>query len=526
MIDHQKMSTNKIISISPNNHHPSRIRKTCPNSILNHSYSSYNIDESQLRVKNQLANSLSFNSINQTSDSITTQRGYVKPTVLDLKKKNNITNYINFLQREIKSFRSQNEELKMTNNDLRLQNQKSQDTILNMKRTIDSLNEIITEMKSEKEIDEVKVLKQHNAKLKKSLIDIEMELTKKEMENKSLKEEYDLLIRRYNKRSLQNSSIKRNNSYDLMMKPKSRFEDRYTTSNTQPYQTNHYLYSPFDENNLICFDMITKDFQQIRLEKSGTDNYQDIYFKSSTIFINALDTLYVVTGRNCNHFFRLQQYNKMVFLRRLKYNHVNGGIIYDSLNQCMLFLSGIYSNNCESFSFKTNQLENFPSMNIQRSDTCYCISNNILFAFFGYSYYLDKYINFIEYIDLRRCEKWDFINYKSEVEFGLKKNLAMPMGDFIIIFGGMNKNKSVDKIIKFDKKNSQINFVEKYIPGIHMNKRFLFNTAPLELDGNIVGIDEEHNVHIIDKTLQFHFFRYHLYENVDSNEEVLLTFKA
>ena len=177
------------------------------------------------------------------------------------------------------------------------------------------------------------------------------------------------------------------------------------------FNQNKYIFALYHMNNkkfqnaIVCFEAETKSSEIKIINNSLFNKYYNESINqekkiSSSIYLIKNNNYYIITGCNCNKFFeynhfmkKLNQYND------LKYSHSNGSMISYSDN--IICLSGDNSKKVELFIQNENKWIELPEMQVERSHFSSCIlKNRYLFAFFGYNFSNQIYINSIEYLDL------------------------------------------------------------------------------------------------------------------------------
>jgi hypothetical protein len=80
--------------------------------------------------------------------------------------------------------------------------------------------------------------------------------------------------------------------------------------------------------------------------------------------------------------------------------------MFDNNENCLYVFGGKNITSCEYYSFFDKKMYNLPNLNIDRANSSFIISNNKIFAFFGFSYENDDYVRTIEYIDYNKKDRW------------------------------------------------------------------------------------------------------------------------
>ena len=159
------------------------------------------------------------------------------------------------------------------------------------------------------------------------------------------------------------------------------------------------------QNSIICFEVETKSSEIKIINNSNFNNdYNESINQSNnlsnSIYLIKNNNYYIITGYNCNKFYEYNHQKKKINqYSDLKFNHSNGLMINYSDN--IICLSGDNSKKVELFLKNENKWIELPEMQLERSHFSSCIlKNRYLFAFFGYNFPNQTYINSIEYLDL------------------------------------------------------------------------------------------------------------------------------
>ena len=205
----------------------------------------------------------------------------------------------------------------------------------------------------------------------------------------------------------------------------------------------YYLYG-IDRNDFLhIFDIGNKIWLESRkiLElnfDNKSDSFKKDYQYEGTLLYNTLDGVYILTGENTD---TLYYYNsKRNSLSRIcKFNngHNNGSIMYDEYDRCLYVFGGKNINSCEYYSFSDKRVYSLPDLITDRANASFIISNNKIFGFFGFSYDEDSYANTIEYIDLKKKDRWVELN---NIKF-LKNNINFDIESASTMYYKQNMNK-------------------------------------------------------------------------------------
>ena len=301
-----------------------------------------------------------------------------------------------------------------------------------------------------------------------------------------------------------------------------------------------YLYG-IDRNNLFhVFDINNRKWsvlKKITELKDDSNSFKKDYQYEGTILYNTLKGLYILTGEKTDilYFFNSLT-NSISKICKFNNSHDNGSLFLDSNTNCLYVFGGKNIKSCEYYSFNEKKIYKLPDLIIDRANASYIVSNNKIFAFFGFSYSKNTYSNSIEYMDYTRKDRWIELRniklLKNNITFDMESVSTMYYKNnlnLILIYCGIQgddedfvsqyylvydtKNNTMDKINIWNMQQYKYggNYWKNYIfksddpKGFHFakNSRFLKLPKNNSYDGynnkdNIdVLIDYKNNVHFI-----------------------------
>ena len=294
------------------------------------------------------------------------------------------------------------------------------------------------------------------------------------------------------------------------------------------------LFHTFDINNKVWLER-KKIFDLIVDEKSSS--FKTDYQYEGTLLYNTLKGVYILTGENTDtlYFFNSKT-SSISKICKFNNSHNNGSMMFDSYENCLYVFGGKNISSCEYYSFFDQKVYNLPNLNTDRANSSFIVSNNKIFAFFGFSYENDDYVRTIEFIDYNKKDRWvemdNITLLKDDISFDVesvstmyyKQNLSK-----ILIYSGIQGededfiteyyliydviNNTMDKINKWDinqyknieKKWKDYEITDSDPKGFHFakNSRFILlpdNCIPEGYNDNDiieVLIDYKNNVHFI-----------------------------
>ena len=201
-----------------------------------------------------------------------------------------------------------------------------------------------------------------------------------------------------------------------------------------------YLYG-IDRNNLFhVFDINNRKWsvlKKITELKDDSNSFKKDYQYEGTILYNTLKGLYILTGEKTDilYFFNSLT-NSISKICKFNNSHDNGSLFLDSITNCLYVFGGKNIKSCEYYSFNEKKIYKLPDLIIDRANASYIVSNNKIFAFFGFSYSKNTYSNSIEYMDYTRKDRWiELRNIKL-----LKNNITFDMESVSTMYYKNNLN--------------------------------------------------------------------------------------
>ena len=206
-----------------------------------------------------------------------------------------------------------------------------------------------------------------------------------------------------------------------------------------------YFFSNIINNdNLYNFNINEMKFSLIKynLSENSTFKYNYIQTKNHSydIIYSISNGFLIITGANTNylHFYSKEK-NKIFDLTKLNTSHNKGSLIKINSEKIMC-ISGINTCEVEIYSIKDNIWLNIPRMNCPHYESGYLVyNNNLIFSFFGYDYEKNKYIEDVEYIEIK---KYYIENAWNKINININNKLRSHA-----IFFRINKEKNDEKQI-------------------------------------------------------------------------------
>ena len=423
---------------------------------------------------------------------------------------NTLSKYINELNSNNEKIKNEIEQRKKNALDKRLMllkyNQEFKDTLIYKNNIISKIEEIKKEnedLKNRKiKIFNIKTIKSQNKnkinepniskKIKHNLT--EPNLNKHNI-NKNIKLKQKCLS--YNN-ILNNNQQNINKSLDISSNPRS----------------GKFIYTIDNKGKLLSYGIDIKKFIYINTSSiKGWKYFYSLYNKNSegSLFLNTFGGLFILTGDNYNQLFYYSQYKNMIYLiKSFKTNHKYGGMLLTKDGSKIIILGGEYNNSVILFNLQKNEVINLPNLIHKRINSSYNILNDrYIFSFFG------KGNNTIEYLDLNnnKNNSWNILNYKSNgllfkeldghIGFNIEENIIIIIGgnnnENVLIFYLKEKFLDITDIKVITDKNSDIK-------KLYFDKEKCFNTIEDNNNREIIGMDNEGNVHCFNDDYAYTIF--------------------
>ena len=216
-----------------------------------------------------------------------------------------------------------------------------------------------------------------------------------------------------------------------------------------------FLYGIDNKNNLIQFDIVMKQYTKLKIYelKDLSNSFYSDYIYNSSIILNTLKGVYILTGINSNLlYFYNTKIKSMSKICTFIYSHYKGSLLFDEERKRIFAFSGKNNTKCEYYSFKTNKIIEMPDINIDRINASYFITNNKIYCFFGYSYNNKKYVNSIEYIDYEELDKWENKYINNNLDFNIERCANIVFKEdinqvYLYIEGKKNKENKIRRML-------------------------------------------------------------------------------
>ena len=319
----------------------------------------------------------------------------------------------------------------------------------------------------------------------------------------------------------------------------------HTENEEEIINEQYFLYGIDRDDLLHMFDINSRKWSNLRKItelKDVSNTFKKDYQYEGTILYNTLSGLYILTGEKTDVlYFYNSLTDSVTKICKFNFCHDNGSLFFDSGNDALFVFGGKKIKSCEYYSFKDKKIYKLPELNLDRANASYIISNNKIFAFFGFCYSKNTYCNNIEYIDYTKKDRWYELSnislLKNDISFDIESVSTMYYRNdpnLILIYCGIQGDEedfvteyyliydsvknTMDKINKFNlqqfkylgKKWKNYTLKNSDQKGFHFAKNSRFLKLPKNnnyegynsYDDIEVLIDYKNNVHFIQQDKQ------------------------
>ena len=301
-----------------------------------------------------------------------------------------------------------------------------------------------------------------------------------------------------------------------------------------------YLFGINREDFFFIFDLKEKKLSKKNILEIEdiSDTFKQDYQYEGTILYNTLNGLFILTGKKSDTLYYYNpKYDTFNKICKFDFDHDNGCLLLDKEYNRIFVFGGKNSKKCEYYSFTEKTTNTMPDLTIDRANGSFIFCNGKIFGFFGFSYKNNKYCGNIEYIDVKKLDKWieakniKLLDKNIDINFEIESASTINYEEDknkILIYGGIQgenedfvidyylydtKENSIDLINRWDNKilkyvgsrwrNS--NLSKKDPIGYHFAKNSNFLKLPQkakieDYEGDIyLMMDYRNNVHFIDQ---------------------------
>ena len=238
----------------------------------------------------------------------------------------------------------------------------------------------------------------------------------------------------------------------------------------------YYLYGIDRDDLLHVFDINQRKWLNLKKITEYNDlsnTFKKDYQYEGTILYNTLSGLYILTGEKTDVLYFYNSLNNTIS-KICKFNtgHDNGSLFLDTNSNCLYVFGGKKIKSCEYYSFPEKKIYKLPDLNIDRANASYIVSNNKIFAFFGFCYNKNTYSNSIEYLDYNKKDKWIELNninfLKNNITFDIESVSTMYYlnnPNLILIYCGIQGDDEdfvTEYYLLYDSINNTIDKINKW----------------------------------------------------------------
>ena len=202
----------------------------------------------------------------------------------------------------------------------------------------------------------------------------------------------------------------------------------------------YYLYGIDRDDLFHVFDINNRKWSELKKItdiKDMSNTFKKDYQYEGTILYNTLTGLYILTGQKTDIlYFYNSLTNTITKICKFNLGHDNGSLFLDNNSNCLFVFGGKNIKSCEYYSFNDKRIYKLPDLTTDRANASYIVSNDKIFAFFGFNYSRNTYCNSIEYIDYIRKDRW--LELKN-IQL-LKNNISFDMESVSTIYYNNNPN--------------------------------------------------------------------------------------
>ena len=202
----------------------------------------------------------------------------------------------------------------------------------------------------------------------------------------------------------------------------------------------YYLYGIDRDDLFHVFDINNRKWSELKKItdiKDMSNTFKKDYQYEGTILYNTLTGLYILTGQKTDIlYFYNSLTNTITKICKFNLGHDNGSLFLDNNSNCLFVFGGKNIKSCEYYSFNDKRIYKLPDLTTDRANASYIVSNDKIFAFFGFNYSRNTYCNSIEYIDYIRKDRW--LELKN-IQL-LKNNISFDMESVSTMYYNNNPN--------------------------------------------------------------------------------------
>ena len=321
--------------------------------------------------------------------------------------------------------------------------------------------------------------------------------------------------------------------------------DTSTEDYTNTTSKKLYLFGINREDYFFIFDLKEKKLSKKNILdiEDISDTFKSDYQYEGSILYNTLNGLFLLTGKKSDTLYYYNpKYDTWNKICKFNFEHDNGCLLLDKEFNRIFVFGGKNTKKCEYYSFNDKKISSMPELIIDRANGSFILCNGKIYGFFGFSYKNNKYCGNIEYIDIKKLDKFievknikilnENINTNFDIESVSTINYHEDKNKILIYCGiqGENEDYIIDYYLLYDTKENTLDLIDKwnnnilkYVGsrwrnsnlskkdplGYHFAKNSNFLKLPKkakieDYDGDIyLMMDYRNNVHFIDQEQKF-----------------------
>ena len=321
--------------------------------------------------------------------------------------------------------------------------------------------------------------------------------------------------------------------------------DTSTEDYTNTTSKKLYLFGINREDYFFIFDLKEKKLSKKNILdiEDISDTFKSDYQYEGSILYNTLNGLFLLTGKKSDTLYYYNpKYDTWNKICKFNFEHDNGCLLLDKEFNRIFVFGGKNTKKCEYYSFNDKKISSMPELIIDRANGSFILCNGKIYGFFGFSYKNNKYCGNIEYIDIKKLDKFievknikilnENINTNFDIESISTINYHEDKNKILIYCGiqGENEDYIIDYYLLYDTKENTLDLIDKwhnnilkYVGsrwrnsnlskkdplGYHFAKNSNFLKLPKkakieDYDGDIyLMMDYRNNVHFIDQEQKF-----------------------
>ena len=290
-------------------------------------------------------------------------------------------------------------------------------------------------------------------------------------------------------------------------------EDNKNTDNKPENNSKHKYLMKLKEDKIIIFSINKQNFKEKKyIDKGMFYSYNEE--EKDIINLNTNKKLFLLGGKNYNNFFYYDyKSNTLFFASNTLYSHQYGEMIYCPKNNSIYLLGGSDQKNCEKCCIDSMQSllwEDIPEFNEERREFAAIYYKDYIYIFFGISVLKSSFVSSIERLNIDKNDKFEIIYSNENISLSsagcciyrdINDNDEI-IKEYIMILGGYDEDKYVDKSVLFDLEELELKECEISIPNLDKHKQFLFRKEPAFVEyefGYQYAFDNKYNVHLLTK---------------------------